>query len=96
MKQGIATVDYVDLQGNTYQHKADPASTRRIRRAHAALACHVAPSRAASWAGLEANTVQQMSCAGRWDAIGRGEKPSLIVRRQALGVLNNKHSKPRP
>ena len=25
-KQGIATVDYEDLQGNKYQHKADPAS----------------------------------------------------------------------
>jgi len=75
-------------------HRANPIKARKIRTALAALSCHVPTAQVASWSGLSEKTVAAMRSLGRWNAIRRGKRASLMVRLSHLGVLGNKHIPP--
>jgi len=72
-------------------HHADPPKVRRIRRAQAALSCHVSPKQAAEWSGMSHKAVSCMRALGRWNSLRQGQKSSLKIRLNHLGVLRNKH-----
>ena len=72
-------------------HGADAKKLRLIRRAQAALDCHVPVTQAASWSGLSEKTVAGIRALGRWDSVPRRRRPSLRVRLRTLRVLGHKH-----